>query len=58
MKIIARVEKLVQIGPDDYRTRPVTKTFDSTATVDEIVAWGKSHGSCNLINDIELTQPE
>jgi hypothetical protein len=58
MYIVARVEKLVQIGPDDYRIRPVTKTFDSTATIDEIVTWGKSNGSDNLINNIELTQPD
>ena len=58
MKIIARIEKQVQIGPYDYLTYPVTKTFDSTATVDEIVAWGKTHGSDNLLNNIELTQPE
>ena len=58
MKIIARVEKLVQIAPYDYRVYPVTKEFDSTSTIDEIVAWGKSHGSDNLINNIELTQPE
>ena len=58
MKINARIEKLVQVAPYDYRLYPVTKTFDSTATIDEIVAWAKSHGSDNLINNIELTQPE
>ena len=58
MKINARIEKMVQVGPYDYRVYPVTKTFDSTSTIDEIDAWAKSHGSDNLINNVELTQPE
>lgn len=58
MKIVARIEKLVQIGPDDYRTRPLTKVFDSTAPVDEIIAWAKTHGEGYLVNEIELTQPD
>lgn len=58
MKIIARIEILNQVGPDDYRTVPITKIFESTATVDEIHAWAKTHGTAFLVNDIELTQPE
>lgn len=58
MKIIARIETLNQIGPDDYRVRPITKVFDDTATVAEIHAWAHLHGSGYLVNDIELSQPE
>ena len=58
MKIIARIEVLNQIGPDDYRTCPITKIFEDTATVAEIHAWASLHGPNFLVNDIELSQPE
>ena len=58
LKIIARIEILNQIGPDDYRVRPITKVFEDTATVGEIHAWALSHGSGYLVNDIELSQPQ
>ena len=58
MKIIARIEILNQIGPDDYRIRPITRIFEDTATVAEIHTWALLHGSGYLVNDIELSQPE
>ena len=58
MKIIARIEVLNQISPDDYRTRPITRIFEDTTTIAEIHAWARLHGSGYLVNDIELSQPE
>lgn len=58
MNIIARIEKCVQIGSDDYRVYPITKIFDSTITIDEIISWAKTNGPNYFLNDIELTQPE
>jgi hypothetical protein len=57
MKIVAIIELANQIGPDDYRVCPVTKIFDSSATIDEIHNWAQKHGKF-LMNDIKLTQPE
>ena len=56
MKIIARIEKLVQIGPDDYRIYPITKIFESNATIDEIHAWAQNNNKGTLMNDIQLTE--
>jgi len=56
MQIIARIEETVQVGPYDYRVQAVTKSFEDTATVKEVIAWANTRGNYTL-NQIELTQP-
>ena len=57
MQIIARIEGLDQIGPDDYRVRATTKIFEETDTLKEVHAWANTHGSYPF-SHIELTQPQ
>lgn len=57
MQIVARIEYLDQIGPDDCRVRPRTKVFESTATVDEIHTWANTIQRCP-INDVTITVAE
>lgn len=54
--LLARIEKCVQVGPDDYRMRPITKIFDESTVLAEVISWAKTHGV--LINDTEITQLE
>ena len=56
-EIIARVETLDQISPDDFRVRSRTKIFQSTVSIDLIVSWANSIGNYT-INDITITQAE
>lgn len=57
MQIVARVEQLDEISPDDFRLRSRTKVFESTATIEEIHTWAQTIGNYS-INEIALTAAE
>jgi len=59
MKIAVSIQVLDQIGPYDYRTSTRTKIMDSaTATVDEMLAWTKTHGTDFKPSDLSLSIAE
>ena len=56
-EVIASLDYLNQVGPDDYRVVRRTKIFQSTAAIDEITEWAQTIG-LYTINDITITAAE
>lgn len=44
LEIIATIRKCVQIGPEDFELKVLTKRFDYDSSLDHVDQWAKSHG--------------
>jgi hypothetical protein len=57
MKIAATITDCVQVGQYEYRDVRTTKVFDSSQSIDDIMAWGNSlRGNKICFGDLLLSE--
>ena len=56
MKIAATVTDCVQVGTDQWRDINKTKMFDSSDSIDSIVAWAKTINKAHDFHSISLSE--
>lgn len=55
MEICVIIKRYVQISPDDWELRRISRVFSSDRTISDILKWVESEGIKNAtVNDFEL----
>jgi hypothetical protein len=56
MKVAATIVHCKQVGMDTWRDIKKTKVFDSSQSIDDMIAWAKRENPANTFHDIEFSE--